>query len=257
MTTSIQKERQDKIVNHLKVENFMKTTDLVELLNYSEATIKRDLIELENQGLIRRTRGGAVIIDRRKIDIPYLMKVDKFNDDKEKERMAKLAKELIQNDMNLFIDSSSTALHLVHQLNKFEGLQVITNGVITASLLSEYTSAKVNILGGSIVPKRFTVNGSKAYHDALTYNVDLAFVSCRGFDFSVGATETTEGEALIKQSFRKGAKEVVLMVTHDKLNQKYLHQSLNCSDIDYMIVDKPLSKIELEGLQKHKISVLY
>ncbi|MEI2365003.1 DeoR/GlpR family DNA-binding transcription regulator [Niallia circulans] len=257
MTTSIQKERQDKIVNHLKVENFMKTTDLVELLNYSEATIKRDLIELENQGLIRRTRGGAVIIDRRKIDIPYLMKVDKFNDDKEKERMAKLAKELIQNDMNLFIDSSSTALHLVHQLNKFEGLQVITNGVITASLLSEYTSAKVNILGGSIVPKRFTVNGSKAYHDALTYNVDLAFVSCRGFDFSVGATETTEGEALIKQSFRKGAKEVVLMVTHDKLNQKYLHQSLNCSDIDYMIVDKPLSKIELEDLQKYKISVLY
>lgn len=257
MTTSIQKERQDKIVNHLKVENFMKTTDLVELLNYSEATIKRDLIELENQGLIRRTRGGAVIIDRRKIDIPYLMKVDKFNDDKEKERMAKLAKELIQNDMNLFIDSSSTALHLVHQLNKFEGLQVITNGVITASLLSEYTSAKVNILGGSIVPKRFTVNGSKAYHDALTYNVDLAFVSCRGFDFSVGATETTEGEALIKQSFRKGAKEVVLMVTHDKLNQKYLHQSLNCSDIDYMIVDKPFSKIELEDLQKHKISVLY
>ncbi|MEZ2717856.1 DeoR/GlpR family DNA-binding transcription regulator [Niallia circulans] len=257
MTTSIQKERQDKIVNHLKVENFMKTTDLVELLNYSEATIKRDLIELENQGLIRRTRGGAVIIDRRKIDIPYLMKVDKFNDDKEKERMAKLAKELIQNDMNLFIDSSSTALHLVHQLNKFEGLQVITNGVITASLLSEYTSAKVNILGGSIVPKRFTVNGSKAYHDALTYNVDLAFVSCRGFDFSVGATETTEGEALIKQSFRKGAKEVVLMVTHDKLNQKYLHQSLNCSDIEYMIVDKPLSKIELEDLQKHKISVLY
>lgn len=257
MTTSIQKERQDKIVNHLKVENFMKTTDLVELLNYSEATIKRDLIELEKQGLIRRTRGGAVIIDRRKIDIPYLMKVDKFNEDKEKERMAKLAKELIQNDMNLFIDSSSTALHLVHQLNKFEGLQVITNGVITASLLSEYTSAKVNILGGSIVPKRFTVNGSKAYHDALTYNVDLAFVSCRGFDFSVGATETTEGEALIKQSFRKGAKEVVLMVTHDKWNQKYLHQSLNCSDIDYMIVDKPLSKIELEDLQKHKISVLY
>jgi DeoR family transcriptional regulator, carbon catabolite repression regulator len=41
------------------------------------------------------------------------------------------------------------------------------------------------------------------------------------------------------------------------LNQKYLHQSLNCSDIDYMIVDKPLSKIELEDLQKHKISVLY
>ncbi|WP_067840489.1 DeoR/GlpR family DNA-binding transcription regulator [Amphibacillus sediminis] len=257
MATAIQKERQEKIVNHLKAESFMKTTDLVELLNYSEATIKRDLIELENKGLIRRTRGGAVIIDRQKIDIPYLMKVDRFNDEKEKEQMAKVAATLIENDMSMFIDSSSTALHLVHHLNHFKGLKVITNGVITASLLSEYTSADVNILGGSIVPKRFTVNGSKAFYDALTYNVDLAFVSCRGFDFSLGATEITEGEALIKQSFRKRSKEVVLMVTHDKFNQKYLNQSLDCTDIDYMIVDRPLTESGLDQLQQHKIQVLY
>ncbi|WP_017471432.1 DeoR/GlpR family DNA-binding transcription regulator [Amphibacillus jilinensis] len=257
MVTAIQRERQDKIVNHLKAENFMKTIDLVDLLNYSEATIKRDLIELENKGLIRRTRGGAVIIDRQKIDIPYLMKVDKFNDEKNKERMAKIAETLIEDDMSLFIDSSSTALHLVNQLNRFNGLKVITNGVITASLLSEYTSADVNILGGSIVPKRFTVNGSKAFNDALSYHVDLAFVSCRGFDFTVGATEITEGEALIKQAFHKRSKELVLMVTSDKFNQKYLNQSLNCADVDYMIIDRSLSESELEKLQHHKIEVLY
>ncbi|SDD63951.1 DNA-binding transcriptional regulator of sugar metabolism, DeoR/GlpR family [Terribacillus halophilus] len=257
MPTSIQKERQDKIINYLKSENFIKTSDLMDLLNYSEATIKRDLIELQNKGLIRRTRGGAVIIDRHKIDIPYLMKVDKFNEEKEKEKIAKLAVELIQDDMSLFMDSSTTVLHLVNHLHKFKGLKVITNGVITASLLTEYTSADVNILGGSIAPKRFTVNGSRAFNDALTYHVDLAFVSCRGFDFSLGTSETTEGEALIKHSFRKRSKELVLMVTHDKLNQKYLNQSLSCSDIDYIILDQPLSVEELDSLNTYKVKVMY
>lgn len=257
MVMSAQEERQTKIVNYLKSESFMKTVDLVDLLNYSEATIKRDLIELEKKGLIRRTRGGAMIIDRHKVDVPYLMKMDKFNDEKEKSRMAEVARNLISDDSVLFIDSSSTALHLVHYLHKFEGLQVVTNGVVTASLLSEYTTASVNILGGSIVPKRFTINGSKAFNDALTYNADLAFVSCRGFDFSVGATESTEGEALIKQAFRKQAKKIVLMVTNDKINHKFLHQSLECSDIDYLLTDLPIEEAELKILKKYGIELLY
>lgn len=257
MATSIQKERQQKIINQLKSEQFMRTSTISELLNYSESTIKRDLIDLEKDGLIRRTRGGAVIIDRQKIDIPYLMKVDNFNEEKEKEQMAKVAQSLIKDDMVLYIDSSSTALHLVHQLNRFEGIKVITNGVITASLLSEYTNANVSVLGGSIVPKRFTINGSRAYNDALTYNVDLAFLSCRGFDFTFGASEINEDEAMIKQAFRKTSKEIVLMVTHDKFHQRFLNQSLSCDNIDYMIVDKPLDQEDEEKIQLYNIALLY
>lgn len=73
---STAKERQLKIVNRLKVEQFMRIIDLVEFVNYSEATVKRDLVELEKEGLVRRTRGGAMIIDNKKIDLPYLMKMN-------------------------------------------------------------------------------------------------------------------------------------------------------------------------------------
>lgn len=59
MVLSVQEERQIKIVNHLKSASFLRTTELVDLLNYSDATIKRDLVELEKKGLIRRTRGGG------------------------------------------------------------------------------------------------------------------------------------------------------------------------------------------------------
>lgn len=59
------------------------------------------------------------------------------------------------------------------------------------------------------------MNGAKAYNDALTYNADIAFVSCRGIDYDKGATETHEGEALIKQAFRRQSSSLVLLVTEE------------------------------------------
>lgn len=257
MVLSVQQERQGKIVNLLKSASFLSITELVEIVNYSEATIKRDLIEIEKKGLIRRVRGGAMIVDRKKIDIPYLMKIDKFNEDREKEQIADIASNLIKDDMVLFIDSSSTALHLVNLLNRFDGLQIITNGIITASLASEYTNAKVNIIGGSVVSKRFTINGSKAFNDILTYHADISFMSCRGYDFNMGATETTEGEAFVKQAIRKQSKKTVLMFTDDKVNHKFLHQSLENRDIDYIITNKPFTEEQITFLDENDIKLLY
>ena len=52
--------------------------------------------------------------------------------------------------MVLFLDSSTTSLHLVRNLARFDGLQIITNGIVTAAMLSEYTTAKVSVLGGQL-----------------------------------------------------------------------------------------------------------
>ena len=155
-------DRQQQIVNHLKVNQFATVADLIDLVNYSEATVKRDLVLLEESGLIRRTRGGAMIIDNKKIDVPYLMKVTRLNEEDNKQYIADVAATLVKDDMVIFVDSSTTSLHLIKNLSKFDGLQVITNGVLTAAMLSEFTTAHVSVLGGSIVPKRATINGSKA-----------------------------------------------------------------------------------------------
>ncbi|MBC1521464.1 DeoR/GlpR transcriptional regulator [Listeria aquatica] len=254
---SVAEERQQQIVNYLKVEQFARIQDLIKLVNYSEATVKRDLVHLENKGLVRRTRGGAMIIDNQKIDIPYLMKMNELNNEENKKYIAEVAKTLIRDDMVIFLDSSSTSLYLVGVLSRFEGLQIITNGVMTASMLSEFTSARVSILGGSILPKRYTVNGAKAYNDALTYNADIAFVSCRGIDYDKGATETHEGEALIKQAYRRQSNLLVLLATQEKMNHKFMHQSLACHDIDYLITDFKLDEETEARFNAHHITCLY
>lgn len=249
-------ERQQIIINHLKIVQFARIQELIELVKYSEATVKRDLIDLEKKGLIRRTRGGAMIIDNQKIDLPYLMKIINFNEQDNKHKLAESAKSLIKDDMLIFLDSSTTTLHLVKMLSKFEGLQIITNGVLTASLLSEFTDAQINIIGGTVVKKRNTINGAKAFNDALNYNADISFVSCRGFDFNKGASETTEGEALIKQAFRKNSKHLVLLVTEDKYNNKYLHKSLSLHDIDTIVTDYNLSNEDKKLFERNNIRII-
>lgn len=249
-------ERQNKIMNYLKVNQFARVVELIELVNYSEATIKRDLVKLEDDGLIRRTRGGAMLVDNRKIDVPYFMKMIHLNEDDNKAYIAKLAETLVNDDMTIFLDSSTTSLHLVNNLSKFEGLQIITNGVVTAAMLSEFTSAKISILGGSILPRRATINGSRAYNDALTYNADIAFVGCRGLNFNHGTTETNEGEALLKKAFRNQSDRVVVLATNDKINQKFMHQSLALHEIDYIISNYSFNDTELSKLNSHRIRAL-
>ena len=128
-------ERQQTIVNHLKINQFARITELIDLVNYSEATVKRDLVVLEQSGLIRRVRGGAMLVDNQKIDVPYMMKITHLEEESEKRYIADIAANLIKDDMVLFLDSSTTSLHLVRNLGRFEGLQIITNGVITAAML--------------------------------------------------------------------------------------------------------------------------
>ncbi|MBD3948736.1 DeoR/GlpR transcriptional regulator [Tuanshanicoccus lijuaniae] len=246
------KQRQSEIVNYLKINQFASVRELQELVNYSEATIKRDLISLEKDGLIRRTRGGAIIIDDEKIDVPYLMKLTKLNEDVKKKYIANLAQPFIKDDMTIFIDSSTTCLHLVNVLSKFEGLKIITNGVLTAVTLSEFTNAEISVIGGQVVHKRATINGSRAYSNILNYYADIAFVSCRGFDIIEGAFEVSEGEALIKQGFRSQANKLILLMDSSKIGKMYTHKSLKINEIDYILVDED---IDIDN--KIQVSVVY
>lgn len=248
MNLNNQQERQNQIIQLLKEKKYVTTYELVQFLHFSESTIKRDLINLEKDGLIRRTRGGAIIIDNNKIDIPYLMKLTNINNDKVKQHLGSICEQLIQDDMVLFIDSSSTCLHLINILSKFKGLKIITNGLVTASVISEYIDADVIIIGGKIVKKRWTINGSSAIFDIEKYNADLAFISCRGYSIDNGATETTEGEAYIKQAFRRQAKEVVLVFDETKYNKNFMYQSLSNKDIDYVVTNASFDQDEKEAL---------
>lgn len=253
---STREERRDQIVRKLGTAHFASVGELASELGYSLATIKRDLVELERQGLVRRTRGGAVPVNRYQIDPPYFMKLSDMEADRDKDALARVARHLLRDNLTVIMDSSTTCLHMIPLIAQYHGIHVITNGVVTAAMLSENTNAEVCILGGVVSLRHQTINGAKAYNDMLSYSADLALLSCRGFDPVMGSSEFNEGEALIKQAMRRQATEVALLVTEDKLGERFVYQSLRCTDIDYFITDAELGEEELSQLDGSNIEVM-
>lgn len=96
--------------------------DLVEFVNYSEVIVKWDLVELEKEGFVRWIRGGVMIIDNKKIDLFYLMKMNEWSNEMSKIRIVDIVKLLICDDMVIFLDFSLILLYLIDVLSKFDGL---------------------------------------------------------------------------------------------------------------------------------------
>ena len=249
-------ERREQIVKYLARFQFSTVSELASHVGYSVPTVKRDLVALEHRGLVRRTRGGAVPVASERVDVPYFMKLASTGIERDKDLLAGVAQHLIHDDMTIVLDSSTTCLHLIKYLARFEGLHVITNGVVTASLLSERTNAEIVILGGAVSPHHQTVNGAKTYNDMLGYSADLAILSCRGFDVRGGASELSEGEAMLKQAIRRQSIEVALLATASKVGKRYMYQSLRCTDIDCLITDADLNDDDHALLEGNNIEVL-
>ena len=249
-------ERRNEICRHLAIAHFLSVGELARRVGFSIATVKRDLAGLEQQGFVRREHGGAVLVEQAKLDVPYFMKMARTSEERDKDALAGVVQHLIHDDMTLILDSSTTCLHVIQQLTKFKGLHIITNGVATAALLAERMNAEVCILGGVVSTHHQTVNGAKAYNDMLSYNADLAILSCRGFDARVGATEISEGEAILKQAMRRQAAEVALLATAEKNRKRFVYQSLSCSDLNCLVTDADLSPEDLSLLESSGIDLL-
>lgn len=247
-------QRKQKILDILKDKKHISVQELEKMIYCSPATIRRDFTELAKEGLIRRIRGGATYIGKQSIDLPYHFR--NINERDKKKQIAELAINFISNDMSLFIDSSTTALQMVPYLKSYRGLKILTNGVITAHLLSESTDAQVTCVGGRVHPNNSSINGAIAYEFISKFHADLAFLSGKSLS-NLGAMEFSEEEAMVRIAYQKNASKTILLIDSTKVGISCFYQSLPFTKIDYIISDLALPK-ELQAIaDNHKVEYLY
>ncbi len=201
----------------------------------SPATIRRDLKQLEEEGLLIRVRGGAVIVEGGNHDTPYLFRLNQNADAKKK--IASLALQHIKNGNTLFMDSSSTVATLAAMLGSFRDLTVVTNGIAILNELNENTSAKIISCGG-VIRNHTTITGSHVTDMLENYYADLLFLSCGGIHPEAGVTEADEEHAFIKNEMIKHAKKVILLCDSSKFDKTYFCRICDWNAIDVLITDK-------------------
>lgn len=226
----IQKERQDAIIEILKNQSYTTAKYLTQKLHYSTATINRDLNELEKQKLIKRSYGGAELLEHHGIPLPY--RYDKLR--REKLLIGRIASEFIKTGDTVFIDGSTTTQSMARYLTEVDELTVITNNMALVSYLSEY-GVKTICLGGQIQEPPSMLNGNETVINASAYQADKMF-------FSTGSV-TKDGRIgascylLLHNIMAQNSKKLFYLVDHDKINAETPQYLFDFSKVDYVISD--------------------
>ena len=172
-------ERQYEILNILKEEGKISVAELVERLFVCDMTIRRDLARLEHLRLIKRYRGGALLLDNAPLKLPIEMRM--HLNDEEKRALAKMAEKYISDEQMIFLDSSSTCSYLIPFLKKHKNITVVTNSISTLLKLAEAGIQSIST-GGRYYDTDMCFIGEETIDAIRNYRFDVAFFSTLSCD---------------------------------------------------------------------------
>ena len=233
----IGKERQDEILNYLKIHEAVSVKSLTRLLYASEATVRRDLDELEKNGLIKRIFGGATLAEAKNSQLPLYIR--ERENAEGKYTICMTAKELIREGDVIFLDASSTAQTLVRFLRDFKEITVVTNGLKVANLLLE-SNIKTYCTGGRLINNSYAFIGRHAESLLEEMRFDICFLSCMGLSMDGDFTDTSEAETDLRRVALSVSERRVMLMTDTKLGKVYLHKLCSASDVDHIITNGTL-----------------
>jgi DeoR family transcriptional regulator, fructose operon transcriptional repressor len=233
-------ERCMKIVEMLQGKTSIKVNELAEFFNVSESTIRRDLKEMEENGLLSRTHGGAVGINNTRFEPTYREKEDAKHD--EKEKIGKFAATIIEDGSTIILDSGTTTLEVAKNITA-KNITVLTNSIDIAYILSEKDDIEVIVTGGSLRQTTRAMVGSITEKILSQFRVDMAFIGANGISLSDGITTPNMIEAQSKRMMIDISHKVVILADSTKFNNvcfsvispiKRISSIITSSDLDEM-----------------------
>ena len=209
-------ERFSAIMRLMEHQGSVSVSELTEYLGVSESTIRRDLAELHERGSLKKVHGGATPIKINHITTNDMLSTRaKMNTDI-KQRLAKYAATLINEDDFVFLDSGTTIDFLVDALSVTH-CHFVTNNLISACKLAELGNT-VHVLGGTLDPTISATIGSDAYLDLKRYNFTLGFFGVNGIHRRSGFSTPYPADAIVKQEAIKQCKASYIIADPTKFD---------------------------------------
>ncbi|MBE6556852.1 MAG: DeoR/GlpR transcriptional regulator [Ruminococcaceae bacterium] len=227
-------ERQQHILDYLKQHQSASVRVLTETFFASEATIRRDLEELQRTGQIRRVYGGATLVTHGTQQIPLFVRENEHT--QEKILLCRRAVSLIRDGSVIFLDASSTVQHMVRMLAEPRDVTVITNGLKIAQMTGDM-GIKTFVTGGRLLPESAAFVGPAAEQFVRNVRTDVCFLSCKGLNGQGDLTDTSEEETALRRHILAGAQTRVALMTANKMGKTYLHKLCHTDELDHLITE--------------------
>jgi len=233
-------DRREEIKSMFRTQGEIKLKELEEKFpNCSSMTLRRDIKYLEEQGLVRRTRGGAVAMSNiMLVTEDDYQKRSMFNT-KKKVEVAKKAVNIFQRGSSMYIDAGSTMMFLAREIPD-EYCSILTSGVNIAMELMKKNIPIITMIGGEIDRTSMSVAGVNSSDFISSINIDIAFMATSGFTQNSGMTCGTYTECDIKRAVLRRARKKVVLIDSTKYGKNMPFTFANLEDIDIVVCDDEL-----------------
>lgn len=244
-------KRQSQILDLLAKNKKMEVTKLSELLNVSQVTIRKDLVILENSGIIVREHGYARLNESDDINNRLARHYET------KQKIAKLAVESIENGETVMIESGSCcALVALEIARSKKDVTLITNSAFIADYIRKIGSVKVILLGGEYQNESQVMVGPLTRKCVEAFFVDKLFIGTDGFTIETGFTGNDYMRSEAVKDIAKQASRVMIVTDSDKFSQKGVVNLIEIEKVACVYTDDNIpSKIE-DYLNKRNIKVI-
>ena len=228
-----QKERKQQILYLLQEKNEMTVAELSRLLFTSESSIRRDLQAMELSGLVKRTHGGVKLLGDNPTIVPFASRL--HYKVAEKKKMAKKALSYIQDGQVIFLDQSSSALFLAHELVNRRQVTIITNNIEILATMAK-SELKVYASGGYICPtNRNCLIGEDAHEIFRKTHADLLFFSTKALSSDGVLYDATREEIHIHNAMLENSARRYFLCDSGKFDSYASYLQCTLSELDGMI----------------------
>lgn len=227
-------ERKNKILEILAQKKNCTLAELCEKLYSSRSTIRRDVMELEEEGLIRRFYGGVSLLKKSSLEDPSYLRI--HANYAKKVAIAKRASQFLKDDMVIFMDSSSTVYHLLGHLKVHKNLKVITNNLQLALELKNTSSIKTFITPGEVKHNSTSIIGEATTNFIRNFYADICFVSCKAFN-EYGIFEGDISQTYSKLVMLEHSKEKILLCDSTKSQENGFYKLADYDMFHYLVTD--------------------
>ncbi len=244
-------ERRERIAAIVLANESVAARDLASQFDVSLMTIHRDLDELERQGVLRKTRGGASPQPSSLFEsnVRYRLATARA----EKGALARYALTLIEPGQAVLLDDATTTLALARLLPGIAPLTVITNYLATMQLLHDAQGVRLIALGGEYFPSHDSFIGIICESAIASLRADLFFMSTSAV--SHGSAYHQEQEIVaVKRAMLRAAGRSILLIDHAKLGKTALHQLAPLADFDLVVVDDGVDAAGIATLEEAKVA---
>ncbi|MCL4177499.1 MAG: DeoR/GlpR family DNA-binding transcription regulator [Verrucomicrobia bacterium] len=245
-------ERQIRIAEYLQKVEFASLDELSELVDASTSTVRRDLTLLETKGTLRRTHGGARLLNPPSEEFTFTAR--DTHQLAEKEAIGRACADLIKPNQSLILDAGTTVYHVARYLEP-KLPQIVTNSLPVANLFASANRLEVVLSGGVIYPRLGVLVGPLAVETFSKIHADVAIMSAGGITLE-GLTNSHGLLIEIQRTMMAGAQRIIVCLDHTKFGRRSVTPLSTLEPIDAVVTDSAAPADLVEAIRAAGVEVI-